>query len=508
MANPSTEEAMLEMRGIVKVFPGVQALEGVDFNLRRGEVHALLGENGAGKSTLMRVLFGIHSMDSGEIVLRGQAVTIRDPHHALQLGITMVHQELNLVPGMNAAQNIALGHESTIGATVLKWPAIYAMAQEQLERLGIQVDLRKPVKYLSVAQQQLIEIAKALSWNAEVMVMDEPTSSLTGHEIAQLFTVLRRLTAKGVGVVFISHRLEEIYEIADRVTVLRDGQHIGTWATTEVKMPELIRAMVGRSVQNLFPKYETTPGAEALRVEGLTRKGVLHDISFVAYKGEILGIAGLVGAGRTELVRAIFGADPIDAGAIYIEGQRRYIRSPQDAIRYRLGLAPEDRKQQGLVLLMSVQSNVALALYDRLTQLGFIHSKRRQEVAQRYVDQLKIKTPNLDRQVRYLSGGTQQKVVIARWLACGASIFIFDEPTRGIDVGAKVEVHQLMSELAQAGRCVIMISSELPEILGMSDRVLVMREGQIVAEVNRAEATQEIIMSYASGADMSGENAG
>jgi ribose transport system ATP-binding protein len=486
------------MQGITKIFPGVQALTEVDFDLRPGEVHALLGENGAGKSTLMRILFGVHQKDAGHIKMHGQEVSIRNPHHAQQLGIAMVHQELNLVASMNAAQNIVLGREQRrIG--VLNWPAIYNEAKEQLARLGVELDLRVPVRYLSVAQQQMVEIAKALSWKAKVLVMDEPTSALTQHEIDQLFQLLKRLTSQGVGIVFISHRMEEINALADRVTVLRDGRKVGGWPVGEVNMAQLIQAMVGRNVNQLFPKDQAERAAEALRVEGLQRRGILYNISLSAYQGEILGIAGLVGSGRTELARAIFGADPIDAGKISIKGQPVSIRSPQQAIRHGLGFLTEDRKTQGLVLAMTLESNLALTVYDLLTRMAVIRQDKRRQLANDYIERLKIRPPQADRQARYFSGGNQQKVVLGKWLARKTDILIFDEPTRGIDVGAKAEVHQLMNDLARAGKSVVMISSELPEILNMSDRIVVMREGRLVAELSRQEATQELVMEYATG---------
>lgn len=494
-----TPPLLLTMQGITKNFPGVRALDSVDFDLQPGEVHALLGENGAGKSTLMRILFGIYPKDAGHILVRGQEVSIRHPHHAQQLGIAMVHQELNLVASMNAAQNILLGHEKYRLPGVLNWPAIYQEAQEQLARLGVDLNLRMPVRDLSVAQQQMVEIAKALSWKAEVLVLDEPTSALTQHEIDQLFRLLKRLTAQGVGIIFISHRMEEISAVADRVTVLRDGRKVGTWPVQEVDMAQLIQAMVGRTVSQLFPKIETERREEAIRVEGLERRGVLHHISFSAYQGEILGVAGLVGSGRTELARAIFGADPIDKGTIYIKGKATAIRSPKQAIQHGLGFLTEDRKTQGLVLVMTVESNLALTVYDRLNRLGVIKRAKRRQLANNYIEQLKIRPPQPGRLAGYLSGGNQQKVVLGKWLARQTDILIFDEPTRGIDVGAKAEVHHLMSDLARSGACVIMISSELPEVLNMSDRILVMREGRLVAELSRQEASQELVMEYATG---------
>jgi ribose transport system ATP-binding protein len=487
------------MRGITKNFPGVRALDSVDFDLQPGEVHALLGENGAGKSTLMRILFGVYPKDAGQILVGGQEVSIRNPHHAQQLGISMVHQELNLIPSMNVAQNISLGHEKYRLPGIINWPAVYQEAREQLARLGVELNLRESVRHLSVAQQQMVEIAKALAWKAEVLVLDEPTSTLTQHEIDQLFQLLKRLTAQGVGIIFISHRMEEISVIANRVTVLRDGRKVDTWPVQEVGMAQLIQAMVGRTVNQLFPKIETKRQEEALRVEGLERRGVLHNISFSAFQGEILGIAGLVGSGRTDLARAIFGADPIDQGTIYLQGKPTPIRSPQQAIENGIAFLTEDRKTQGLVLAMSLESNVALPVYDQLSRLGVIRHTQRRQLAQKTIEQLQIRPPHVERQARYFSGGNQQKVVLGKWLARKTNILIFDEPTRGIDVGAKAEVYQLMSDLAYAGACVIMISSELPEVLNMSDRILVMREGRLVAALNRQEASQETVMEYATG---------
>ncbi len=494
-----TPHFLLEMRGIVKDFPGVRALDGVDLDLGAGEILALLGENGAGKSTLMRILFGAYPKDAGQILVHGEEVTIRNPHHALELGISMVHQELNLVPYMNAAQNIGLGHEGRLLGTWLQWRSIYQNARNQLDRLGVDVDLRVPVRRLSVAQQQMVEIAKALAWNAQVLVLDEPTSALSLNEIDQLFSLLRNLARQGVGIIFITHRLDEVFQLADRCIVLRDGQKVGGWPVKDVDMPRLVQAMVGRSVGQMFPKVATERGEELLRVEGLARTGKLHDVSFSAYQGEILGIAGLVGAGRTELARAVFGADPVDRGTVYVHGRPVRIHSPQDAIDNGIGFLTEDRKTQGLVLVMTVESNLVLTIYDRLSRFWVINRAARRKTGQQYVERLRIRPPQPDRQARDLSGGNQQKVVLGKWLARKTNILIFDEPTRGIDVGAKTEVYQLMNDLVASGSCVIMISSELPEVLHMSDRILVMREGHIVAEVDRQVATQELVMEYATG---------
>jgi ribose transport system ATP-binding protein len=401
---------------------------------------------------------------------------------------------------MSAAQNIALGHEPTRGITgVLNWPAIHAKASTGLAELGVAVDLKAPVRHLSIAQKQLVEIVKALSLNAQILVMDEPTSSLTEAEIAGLFKTLRALKTKGVSVIFITHHVEEIFDIADRVTVLRDGKNVATSDAHELDKARLIQMMVGRAVDSIFPKDKRPRGPEALRVQGLERKGVLHGINFTAYEGEILGIAGLMGAGRTELARAIFGADAIDAGEVYIQRKRVHIRSPYDAIRNGMSLLTEDRKGQGLVLQMPVKDNIVLAGLQTVSRGPLLDRAKVRQVAGEYVEELDIKTPNLDRAIKFLSGGNQQKAILAKWLHTGAKILIFDEPTRGIDVGAKAEVHRLMNRLAQQGACIIMISSELPEVLGMSDRILVMAEGRLVAELSREQATQELIMTYATG---------
>ena len=494
--------SLIEMQGITKKFPGVIALDNVDFDLIAGEIHALVGENGAGKSTLMRILFGVHQPDTGKILVKGQEVSILDPSHAQKLGISMVHQELLLVPDMNAAQNITLGRETHLGPGILNWRSIVKDAKDNLSRVGVVLDMKTPVKQLSVAQQQMIEIAKALSWNADVLVMDEPTSCLTPHEVDQLFILLKKLAGQGVGIIFITHRLEEIFEIADRVTVFRDGRRINSWPIKDVKMNEIIKAMVGRHVSDMHRKKislsKEVSKKETLRVEELCTHE-LDRISFSAYAGEILGIAGLVGAGRSELARAIFGADPIGKGQIFIQGTPVFIKSPIDAVTNGIGLIPEDRKTQGLVLSSSMESNIALCVYDRLSKFSVVKLKDRRNLALHHIDSLKINPSFPERLVRFLSGGNQQKVVLGKWLARNVDIIIFDEPTRGIDVGTKAEVHQLMTNLAKEGVCVIMISSELPEILHVSDRILVMREGRIVADLKGQDATQELIMEYATG---------
>ncbi len=490
---------VLRVQGVSKGFPGVQALSNVRIEVARGEVHALVGENGAGKSTLMKILYGVHQPDSGTIELNGQPVTIGNPHQAQRLGISMVHQELNLVPALDVGRNIYLGREPTKGRSVIDWTRLYRDAESLLAQLGIPLNPRTLVRRLSVAQQQMVEIAHALSWRPSILILDEPTSSLTSQEIDELFRILRDLKASGVAVLYISHRLEELEQIADRATVLRDGQYIDTVDARRTPIPALIRMMVGRSLDQQFPKQNTAVGDEVLRVEGLTRAGRFQDITFSVRRGEMVGMAGLVGAGRSEVVRAIFGADPKDSGEVFVDGHKVGIHTPDDAIAAGIGLLPEDRKTQGLVLVLPVKTNSTLTVLDQLSRLGVVNHTRRDALARKSVADLRIRTPGIDFRVRNLSGGNQQKVVIAKWLAANPKVLIFDEPTRGIDVGAKVEVYNLMNALAQNGVGILLISSELPEVLGMSDRILVMHEGRLVADVPRSAASQEIIMSYASG---------
>jgi ABC-type sugar transport system ATPase subunit len=490
------DASLLQVRGVSKAFPGVQALVGVDFDVRAGEVHAIVGENGAGKSTLMKILAGIYQPDAGSLVLGAATMRIENPRQAMALGIGMIHQELNLAPNLSVAENIFLGHVPQ-RAGLVNWHRLDVQTRALLDRLGIDLDARATVEDLSVARQQMVEIAKALSLEARVIIMDEPTSALTERETATLFEIIGRLKSQGVAVVYISHRLEEIFRIADRVTVLRDGRLIGTSSVAATTPAVLISQMVGRELTALFPKRDVEIGPPVLEVRHLARRGELYDISFVLRRSEILGLAGLVGAGRTELVRALFGADPIDAGEILIDGKPVKIHNPRDAIRLGLGFVTEDRKLQGLVLGMSVRENATLANLRKLSRFGWIDFARERQVASEYVHELDIRTSGVEQEVMNLSGGNQQKVVLAKWLAIHPRILILDEPTRGIDVGAKAEVHALMSRLAAAGVSILMISSELPEILGMSDRILVVRQGRINAEFTRQEANQEKILAAA-----------
>ena len=490
--------ALLEMRGITKAFPGVQALRDVDLALHAGEVHVLVGENGAGKSTLIKILSGVYQADRGTIQLRGEPISFRSPRDAQDRGISTVYQEFNLVPQLSVAENIYLGQEPVRGW--LGWVdrgRRSAAARELLRSLDIAVPPGGPVRALGVAEQQLVEIARALSRAARIIVMDEPTAALTAHEIRGLFASIRALKARGVGVIYISHRLEELAEIGDRVTVLRDGQRVGTVRVGEVSTDAIIRMMVGREVRDKYPKTAVAPGEEVLRVQGLTRPGVLTDVSFFLRRGEILGIAGLVGAGRTELALALFGAVPVAGGTVTIKGRTVRVRSPRDAIRAGMALLPEDRKRQGLVLVQPVVTNITLPVVSRLQRWGLLDRRGMRALARRFAGALRIVTPDLDRRVAYLSGGNQQKVVLAKWLATRSEIVIFDEPTRGIDVGAKIEVYQLMSDLVAQGTGILMISSELPEVLGMSDRILVMRRGRVAGEFSREDATAERLMAAA-----------
>jgi ribose transport system ATP-binding protein len=503
MASVAVDVApVLEMHDIAKAYPGVIALSGVDFCVLPGEVHALVGENGAGKSTLMKILAGADTKDAGHILIDGSEVHVDSPQEAMRLGVSIIYQEFNLVPYMDAAENIFLGREPASALPgVIDFGKMYSDAETIIKELGVAVDVRAPMNQLSVAQQQMVEIAKATSRKSRIIAMDEPSATLTEHELENLFALIRRLKAEGVSIIYISHRLEEIFEIADRVTVLRDGALVATKQVADTDREDIIHMMVGRELKEKIPKVETKAGDIALEVKNLNRTGVLSDISFQVRQGEILGIAGLVGAGRTEVARAIFGADPIDSGQILVNGKPVVIRSPRHAISLGIGLVTEDRKALGLVLGMAVRENISLANLGFLSKLGFISRRREREVARGYVEDILIKTPSVEQAVQNLSGGNQQKVVLAKWLFTESKILIFDEPTRGIDVGAKTEIYQLMNRLAENGAAIIMISSELPEVMGMSDRILVMHEGEIAGELSREEATQEQIMHLATGGE-------
>ena len=489
---------ILEMKGITKRFPGVLALDHVDLTVYPGQVLALVGENGAGKSTLMKVLSGVHQMDEGEILMEGKSVKIENPLASQLMGISIIYQELSVLDNMNIAENIFLGREKRSGRVFVDKKAMHAEARRLLDEVGLDVDTHTMAGELSTAQKQMIEVAKALSFNSKIIIMDEPTSSLTETETDILFGIIRKLREKGVAIVFISHKLAEIFAITDEVAILRDGVSAGRMVTAGCTENDIIKAMVGRDVDDLYPKQDAAIGDVILEVKGLSTKGFLKDINFKLRTGEILGFAGLVGAGRSEVMRAVFGIDPKETGEIYIKGNKVDIKTPKDALQHGMGFVPEDRKLQGLVLGMSVGKNTTLAALKAVAnKAGFINHKQEKDMADKFVKALEVKTPSNDQLVKNLSGGNQQKVVIAKWLANNPDILILDEPTRGIDVGAKKEIHQLMSDLANQGVAIIMISSELPEVLGMSDRVVVMHEGRIKGELDRAEADQVSIMKMA-----------
>ena len=493
-------DLLLEMRGITKQFPGVLALDDVSLDLREGEVHCLLGENGAGKSTLMKILAGAQPADAGDILIGGRPADIPSPARARELGVSMIYQEFNLSPFLSVAENIFLGREPRIGKTpFIDGARLRRDAEEVLRHMGVTLDVRLPVNRLSVAQMQMVEIAKAVSVNARILVMDEPSATLTDHELASLFTLIGELRGRGMGILYISHRLEEVFQVGDRATIMRDGRHVATRDVAGLTREDIIRMMVGRELTEEFPKVSLPRGAERLRVEGLTREGLFSDVGFSLHAGEIVGLTGLVGSRRTEVVRAIFGADRLSAGRVFVDGKEVAVSSPRDAIAHGVGLLTEDRKNQGLVLGMSVRENITLANLDALVRGIFVKGGAERRVAEDFVRELQIKTPSVEQAVQLLSGGTQQKVVLARWLFTNAGILMFDEPTRGVDVGAKTEIFRLMNALLERGAAVLMVSSELPEVLGMCDRILVMHEGRLAGELSRAEATQERVMQLATG---------
>jgi ribose transport system ATP-binding protein len=494
------DELLVEMAGITKSFPGVHALDDAQFELRRGEVHALVGENGAGKSTLMKILAGIYARDAGSIRFKGEETEIPSPRAAQDLGISIIHQELNLMGHLTVAQNIFIGREPRgMLPYSIDEKTLNKKAAELFDQLHIRLNPRARVSNLAVAQQQMVEIAKALSFRSDVLIMDEPTAALTDTEIAELFRIIRHLRERGTGVVHISHRLEELKQISDRVTVMRDGRYVNTVQTAEASIDSIISMMVGRTVFEATPELPEQPDPEVvLEVRHLTRGRVIRDVSFQLRRGEILGFSGLVGAGRTEVARAVFGADPHDSGEILVHGKPVTIRNPTDAVAHGIGYLSEDRKRYGLALSMTVETNTVLASLARFaSRLGQINFRRTREAALARCKSLAIKTPSINQSVKNLSGGNQQKVVIAKWLTADTEILIFDEPTRGIDVGAKSEIYKLLNDLARQGKAIIMISSELPEILRMSHRVLVMCEGRITGELTAGEATQERIMAFA-----------
>ncbi|WP_435082964.1 sugar ABC transporter ATP-binding protein [Ohessyouella blattaphilus] len=491
------EEYIVQMKNISKEFPGVKALDDVQLNLKRGEVLAFLGENGAGKSTLMKILSGIYQRDAGTIQVDGDIIDNMNPVKARELGIAIIHQELNMCSHLTVQENIFLGREKTKSG-ILSEQEMNKEAKRVLDRLKIDIDPNTLVGDLAVSKQQMVEIAKALSTNARILIMDEPTSALTSAEIDELFRIINQLKSEGCGIIYISHRLEELKHITDRVIVLRDGKYIATKEFAEIDMDEIVSLMVGREIKNKFPRVECEKGEKILEIRNLNAGKMVRDINLELYKGEIVGIAGLMGAGRTETTRAIFGVDPKESGEIIIDGQSVTINKPEDAIRAGIVLAPEDRKKDGLCTKLSVADNIALPNLDILcNRAGVVSSKRQDEMVEKTVADLKIKLANENVDAGSLSGGNQQKIVVGKWLARDSKVVIFDEPTRGIDVAAKVEIYNLMNELKKAGIGVMFVSSEMPEVMGISDRIIVMCDGRITGELATAEATQEQILIHA-----------
>ncbi len=490
-------EPVLAAEGITKRFPGVLALDHVDFTCAKGEVHALVGENGAGKSTLMKILAGAHAPDSGTLAIMGEPVTHFTPDHAQNLGVGTVYQELSLLPYLTVAENISLGREQSTRFGLLDHRAMERQAAELLRELDGRIDPRSLIHRLSPAQKHLVEIAKALARDPGILIMDEPSSSLDSHEIGQLFSVIRRLRQRARTIIYISHRLDEIFDIADRVTVLKDGKHVGTRPLSEIDRDGLIRMMVGHGLE-AAPTRPTRPrGDPVLEVRGLRTLEALHDVSLVLHRGEILGVAGLIGSGRTELVRAMFGADRVRSGTVSLHGRSLDLSSPRVAIDAGMALIPEDRKTQGLVLSHSLRENVALASLGQRQRLGFVDGAAEREVVRQSVTQLSIDTAGIEQEVAYLSGGNQQKAVLAKWLIAGPEVLLFDEPTRGIDVAAKAEIYSLLRQLAASGKAVMMISSEIPEVLLLSDRILVMSHGRVAGELDGRDANEERILALA-----------
>jgi ribose transport system ATP-binding protein len=493
----SCRPPLLRLAGISKSFPGVQALRDVQFEVRAGEVHALLGENGAGKSTLIKLLAGIHSPDLGQIEINGKPVVLSDPRASQAAGIGIIHQELNLVPELNVSENLYLGRESSAWGW-LKRREETQRAESLFARLGVSIPLHVPCRELSLAQQQLVEIAKAIAQEAQVLIMDEPTTTLTPWEVEHLFRLMRDLQAKGIGIVYVSHRLEEIEGIADRITILRDGRYLGTWPQKEITRDQIIESMVGRSIDQEFPQRAPKRGSVCLEVEGLSAGQAVKGVSFELHYGEVLGITGLVGAGRTELARLLFGAEKPSAGHVKLDGVMIRWQSPRQAIAAGIGFLTEDRKRQGLLLERGVQESFGLPSLSHFAWAGWLRQRLERQSFANFIDALKIKVPHPEVWATHLSGGNQQKVVLAKWLQTQAKVLIFDEPTRGIDVGAKQDIYRWIQQLADSGKAILLISSELPEVLGMSDRVLVMHQGRITGEImNPSLDDQAEVMKYA-----------
>lgn len=489
----------IQMNDIYKAFGTNQVLSGVDFELQEGEVHALMGENGAGKSTIMNILTGLHKRDSGTIQIDGQEKYFDNPKDAEKHGVAFIHQELNVWPEMTVLENLFIGKELRSKFGLLKTKEMKALAKKQFEKLAVTIPLDKNAGLCSVGQQQMIEIAKALMTNAKVIIMDEPTAALTEREIEKLFEVINALRKEGVSIVYISHRMEEIFAICDRITVMRDGKTVDTKVISETNFDDVVRKMVGRELTDRFPERHSTVGKTMLEVKNATKNGMFENVSFSVKSGEVVGVAGLMGAGRTEIMRALFGLDKLDSGEIWLDGKKAAIKNPSEAVKLGIGFITEDRKTEGLVLDFSVRDNMALPNLTSFSKKGFIDDKTENEFVDLLIKRLRIKTQSGETNAKDLSGGNQQKVVIAKWIGIGPKVLILDEPTRGVDVGAKREIYQLMNELTDRGVAIIMVSSELPEVIGMSDRILVVHEGKINGELTKSEATQEKIMTFATG---------
>ena len=490
------------MQNISKAFSGNQVLKNVRFEIAKGEIHALMGENGAGKSTLMKILTGIYSRDTGEIYVKGNLIQFNNPKEAEKEGIAVIHQELNILPDLTVCENLFLGREKTYGKTAfLNTSAMKKEAKSTLLELGLDIDVDTPARELSVGRQQIIEIAKALSTNAEVIIMDEPTAALTDREITTLFEMILKLKAKGVSFVYISHRMEEIFAICDRITILRDGSYVSTERISETSFEKVVQLMVGRELGDRFPKRDAVIGEEKLVVTGLSRKGLFENVSFTVHAGEVIGFAGLMGAGRTEVVQTLFGYHQPSAGTIQLDGKNISISNPREAIRQGIGYVSEDRKSEGLITDFTVAENMSLPNLGRLSNNGIMHKAKENSFVGEMIERLRIRTSGGSQKVKSLSGGNQQKVVIAKWLGIEPQILILDEPTRGVDVGAKKEIYSIMNSLAERGVAIILVSSELPEIMGLADRVLVLHEGKLKATIEKQDMTQERIMHYATGGD-------
>ena len=495
------QEVILRMQNIRKTFPGVVALDNVNLDVRSGTVHSLMGENGAGKSTLMKCLIGMYTPDEGTVELAGDIVRFKDTKDGLEHGISMIHQELSPVPEMMVAENIWLGREPRGRLGLLSPAAMFRKTRELFDEWKIDIDPRARMKDLTVSKQQMVEIAKAISYDAKIIIMDEPTSAIPEREVAHLHGMIKRLTDFGVAIIYITHKMDEVFRISDDITVFRDGKHVGSYPAKELDRDKLIKLMVGRELTDLFPKEEAEIGEVVLSVQGLNRGAVVKDVSFELHRGEILGLAGLMGAGRTEVLETIFGIEKADSGEVVLNGRALRIKQPSDAIRAGMALLTEDRKLNGIMGVLSVRDNITAAALPRYSPRGVLHVGEMRKDSEDQREKLRIKTPSLSQLIKNLSGGNQQKALISRWLLTVPDVLMIDEPTRGIDVGAKSEIHRLMSMLAQEGKAIIMVSSELPEVLGMSDRILVMHEGRISGELSREEANQESVMHLATGGD-------